>query len=332
MKTLQVHGYGPEDKILLEEAAIPEPSAGQVRIRVHACGISFVDLLLARGGYQVRPQAPFVPGSEFSGVVDALGECADGRLVVGMRVCGTRMGAWSEYICIPQDLACPLPPDADLVEASVVVAPYVTSLYALKSRGSLAQGETLLVLGATGSVGHAAVQIGKVLGARVIAVVSSDEKKPIIRSAGADAVVRIDEDWKSAVKALAGPSGVDVVYDPVGGHATDTAFRTLGWGGRHLMVGFASGDIGAVKSNLCIVKGASLVGVDARQAGERTPALMGELRSEVLSLYRQGRIRPVIRHVLPVERFDEAVECMKNRTGVGRVIFTFPADTQQRQP
>jgi NADPH2:quinone reductase len=329
MKTLLVRGYGPEDRILLEEAPLPHPAAGQVRIKVHACGISFVDLLLARGGYQVRPPTPFVPGSEFSGVVDAMGEGTDGRLTPGDRVCGTRMGAWSEYICVPQALAFALPPQADLIEASVLLAPYLTSIYALRSRALLSPGETLLVLGATGSVGHAAVQLGKILGARVIAAASTDAKRAAAMSAGADAVVDTTGDWKAAVKALAGPGGVDVVYDPVGGGATDTAFRTLAWGGRHLMVGFAGGEIGALKSNLSIVKGASLVGVDARQAGERTPALMHERRTEVLALYAQGRIRPLVSHVLPVERFDEAAARMNDRAGFGRVVFTFQDGGQQ---
>lgn len=343
MKTLLVRGYGPEDRIRLEEAAIPEPGAGQVRIKVRACGISFVDLLLARGGYQVRPPAPFVPGSEFSGVVDALGdgegqgdsegkgegETANGRLRPGDRVCGTRMGAWSEYICIPRSLAFALPPQADFIEASVLLAPYLTSLYALRSRARLSPGETLLVLGATGSVGHAAVQLGKILGARVIAAASTDAKRAAALAAGADAVVDSTADWKAAVKALAAPGGVDVVYDPVGGDATDTAFRTLAWGGRHLMVGFAGGEIGALKSNLSIVKGASLVGVDARQAGERTPALMHALRTEVLALYGQGRIRPLVSHVLPVERFDEAAEKTNDRAGFGRVVFTFDDGARQ---
>jgi len=329
MKTLLVRGYGPEDRIRLEDAAIPEPSAGQVRVRVRACGISFVDLLLARGGYQVRPPTPFVPGSEFSGVVDALGDGADGRLRLGDRVCGTRMGAWSEYICIPQSLAFGLPPQADLIEASVLLAPYLTSLYALRSRAQLSPGETLLVLGAAGSVGHAAVQLGKILGARVIAAASTDAKRSSALAAGADAVVETTGDWKAAVKALTAPGGVDVVYDPIGGDATDAAFRTLAWGGRHLMVGFAGGEIGVLKSNLSIVKGASLVGVDARQAGERTPALMHALRTEVLALHGQGRIRPLVSHVLPVERFDEAAEKTNDRAGFGRVVFTFDDGARQ---
>lgn len=323
MRTLLVRGYGPEDQIRLEEVSLPTPGTGQIRVKVSACGISFVDLLLARGGYQVKPPTPFVPGTEFSGVVDALGEGVDAKWSLGERVCGTRMGAWSEYICVAQELACPLPPQADLIEASVLLAPYLTSLYALRSRGNLKPGETLLVLGATGSVGHAAVQIGKILGARVIAAASTDAKCAAALSAGADAVVDSTADWKAAVKALAGPGGVDVVCDPIGGAATDAAFRTLAWGGRHLMVGFAGGEIGALKTNLSIVKGASLVGVDARQAGERTPALMNEVRSEVLSLYRQGRIRPLVSHVFPVERFDEAVAKMNDRAAFGRVVFTF---------
>ena len=173
MKALRVHGYGPDDRIVCDEVPVPEPLAGEVRVRVHACGISFVDLLVARGGYQVRPAPPFIPGSEFSGVVDAIGPGTATDLKPGDRVCGTRQGAWAEWVCVPAASAFVLAPDAPFIDAAVLFAPYGTALYALRERGHLRDGETLLVLGATGSVGHAAVQIGKLLGARVIAVAST---------------------------------------------------------------------------------------------------------------------------------------------------------------
>ncbi|HEY4069559.1 MAG TPA: NADPH:quinone oxidoreductase family protein [Burkholderiaceae bacterium] len=325
MKALRVHGYAPGDRIVLDEIAVPEPRAGEIRVRVRACGVSFVDLLLARGGYQLRPAPPFVPGSEFSGVVEAIGPHTETELRPGDRVGGVRLGAWAEVICVPAETVFGLAGDASFIEAAVLVAPYATALYALRERGRLRAGETLLVLGAAGSVGHAAVQLGKLLGARVIAAASSAVKRAAALEAGADAVVDTRADWKDEVKKLAAPRGVDVVIDPVGGDATDAAFRTLGWGGRHLMVGFAGGTIHALKSNLALVKGASLVGVDFRQAGEREASLARDVKRDAVALYRDGRIKPLIRHVLPVSRFDEAAALVGDRAGFGRVVFTFEA-------
>src|SRR3989344_4532654 len=286
MKTLLVHSYQSDGGIQLQDVPLPEPRDGEVRVRVHACGVSFVDLLLARGNYQVKPPLPFVPGSEFSGVVDALGSSAAPGLKVGDRVCGTRMGAWSEYVCLPRPLAYALLPQADFTEGSVLMASFFTALYALRERGALREAA---------------------------------------RAAGADDTVDSSSaDWKDHVKALA-PKGVDVVYDPVGGDATDAGFRTLGWNGRLLMIGFAGGQIGQLKTNLSIVKGAALVGVDARQFGEREPERADRVRRDVIELYAQKRIRPLVSHVLPVERFDEAAAKMDDRATFGRVVITFGA-------
>ena len=323
MKALRVHGYGPDDHIVLDEVPVPEPRAGEVRVRVHACGISFVDLLLARGGYQVRPTPPFVPGSEFSGVVDAIGPDTTTDLKPGDRVAVTRQGAWAESVCVPATSVFALPADASFVEGAVLLAAFGTALYALRERGHLRPGETLLVLGATGSVGHAAVQSGKLLGARVIAAASTARKRDAALAAGADDVVDATGDWKDAVKTLTAPRGVDVVLDTVGGDATDAAFRTLGWGGRHLMVGFAGGTIHALKSNLALVKGGSLIGVDFRQSGERDGSLAHDVKQDAMTMYRAGRIKPLVSHVLPLARFEEATALVGDRAGFGRVVFTF---------
>ncbi|MBO9641623.1 MAG: NADPH:quinone oxidoreductase family protein [Pseudacidovorax sp.] len=324
MRALQVPGYGPDDRITLQTLPPPLPAPGEVRIRVQACGISYVDLLLARGAYQVRPPPPFVPGSEYSGIVDAIGEGTDTHLAPGDPVCGTRQGAWAEYICVPAARAQPLPSGIDPTLAAVASASAYTALYGLRERGALKAADTLLVLGAAGAVGHAAVQIGRALGARVLALASSEAKRAAARDAGADAVIdSASDDWKEQVKRLAGPRGVDVVFDPVGGPATDGAFRTMGWGGRHLMVGFAGGEIGALKTNLAIVKGAALVGVDVRQFGEREPARAAALLRESVGWFTEGRVRPLVRQVLPVERFDEAAALAQERQGVGRVVITF---------
>jgi len=257
-------------------------------------------------------------------VIDAIGADTVTPLAVGDLVCGTRQGAWAEAICIAADRAHRLPAHALPVEAAVLVAPYATALHALQDRAHLAAGETVLVLGASGSVGHAAVQLARRAGARVIAAASSPEKRAAAEAAGAEATVDSSAaDWKDAVKALAGPGGVDVVVDTVGGEATDAAFRTLGWEGRHLMVGFAGGQIGLLKTNLAIVKGAALIGVDFRQAGERDPARAAALREQVVALYAKGEIRPVVHSVLPVARFAEAAALAQQRATIGRVVFRF---------
>ena len=323
MKALQVLGYGPDDRVALREIAQPQPRQGEVRVRVHAAGISFVDLLLARGAYQVRPPPPFVPGSEYSGVVDAIGPGTDTSLRPGDPVCGTRQGAWAEYVCVPAGRAHPVPAGTDMALAAVATASSYTALYALRERGHVKPGDTVLVLGAAGAVGHAAIQVGKQLGARVLALASTDAKRAAALAAGADVVIASDGDWKDAVKDKAGPRGVDLVFDPVGGAATDTAFRTLGWGGRHLMIGFAGGEIGALKTNLAIVKGAALVGVDVRQFGEREPERADALQRECVAWFGQGRVLPLLRCVLPVERFAEAAESAQDRSGIGRAVLTF---------
>jgi NADPH2:quinone reductase len=318
MRALRTHSYAPGTVPVLDTVPLPSCSAGEVRIRVQACGVSFVDLLLMEGAYQVRPALPFVPGSEFSGVV------ADGNgagLKVGDRVCGTRQGAWAEHLTMPAHAVQRLGDVASWQETAVLVAPYGTALYALRHRARLEVGETLLVLGAGGALGHAAVQIGKLLGARVLAGASSAAKREAALAAGADAVIDTSGNWKDDVKELAGRSGVQVVFDPVGGEATDTGFRTLGWEGRHLMVGFAGGQIGSLKTNLPIVKGAALLGVDFRQAMERDANTTAAVKQEVVALHAAGRLRPVIHAVLPMERFAEAAALVRDRATLGRVVL-----------
>jgi NADPH2:quinone reductase len=323
MKALRVHGWQPGDGIVVDHVPVPEPAPGEIRVRVRAAGISFVDLLLARGEYQLRPPLPFVAGSEFSGVVDAIGPGVVTTLRTGDAVCGVRQGAWAEFVCVPAQRVHPSRGDAGGVAAAVVTAAYSTALYSLRDRGSLREGETLLVLGASGGVGHAAVQLGRLMGAKVIAGASSEAKRAAVLAAGAHETFDSRGDWKETVKQLAGPKGVDVCFDPVGGPATDMAFRTLGWEGRHLMVGFASGEIPALKANLASVKGAALIGVDARQFGLKQPDRAAALQRECVDLYNDGKIAPAVRAVLPVERFDEAARLAGERGASGRVLFTF---------
>jgi NADPH2:quinone reductase len=321
MQALRVHDFevGP----CLDTLPVPMPGPGEVRVHVQACGVSFFDLLIARGGYQWRPALPFVVGSEFAGVVDALGDGAAASFAIGARVCGsTAIGAWAQRLCVPATALHAVAPQASIEEAAVLNTPYGTALYALRERGQLRPGETVLVLGATGSVGHAAVQLASALGARVIGAATGAAKCAAAREAGAHAVVDLAEaDWKDRVKALAGPDGVDIVLDPVGGALMDTAFRTLGWGGRHLVVGFASGQIGSLRGNLTIVKGASLIGVDLRQFREKAPEAARQLLRDVAALHRDGRIRPRVAARFTLDRHAEAVAAAQDRSTLGRVLL-----------
>ena len=321
MQALRVHAF--DEPVHLDRLPPPLPQPGEVRLRVQACGISFFDLLIARGGYQWRPALPFVVGSEFAGEVDALGDGVVGPWAVGDRVCGSvAIGAWAQQLCVPADALHPVAPQASIEQAAVLSTPYGTALYALRERGGLQPGETVLVLGATGSVGHAAVQLARVLGARVIAAATGAAKGAAARAAGAHEVIDLAaEDWKDQVKALAGPRGVDVVVDPVGGALTDAAFRTLGWGGRHLVVGFASGQIGTLRGNLTIVKGASLIGVDLRQFRERQPDSARRLMADVAALHRDGHLQPAIAATFAMADAAQAFALALDRTTIGRVLL-----------
>jgi NADPH:quinone reductase len=321
MQALRVHDFA--EGLCLDNLPNPVPGPGEVCVQVQACGVSFFDMLMARGGYQWRPTLPFIVGSEFAGVVEALGDGVQGAFAVGDRVFGsTFIGAWTQRLCVASDAIHAVAPQSSIEEAAVLAMPYGTSLYALRERGHLQAGETVLVLGATGSVGHAAVQLARALGARVIGAATGAAKCAASLEAGAQEVVDLgDEGWKDRVKALTGPRGVDVVFDPLGGALMDTAFRTLGWGGRHLVVGFASGQIGSLRGNLTIVKGASLVGVDLRQFREKEPDAARRLLADVAVLHRDGRIKPRIATRLAMDRHAEAFAMAQDRSTLGRVLL-----------
>jgi NADPH2:quinone reductase len=325
VRALRAHALGAVDSIRLDDVEPPVPGEGEVRVRVCAVAVSFVDLLVVEGRYQLRPEPPFVPGSEFAGVVDALGPGEAGALAVGDRVCGSRfLGAWAEEIVVPRRVVRRIGPDASFEQAAGLIMPGATALYALKERGGLRAGETVLVLGASGGVGRAAVQVARALRARVIAATGSPGKGDALIADGADAVLDVSAaDWKDAAKALAGPGGVDVVFDPLGGDFSEPAFRTLGWKGRHLVVGFAGGGIPALRTNLALLKGAALVGVDLRQFGEREPQAHAALLDEVAALFAAGRLHPPVDEVFPVERHQRAFARVKDRSTTGRVVMSF---------
>lgn len=313
--------FGPPEAYTLGELPAREVGSHEVRVSIRAAGISFVDVLTAQGQYQVKPPLPFCPGSEAAGIVVETGSevCA---LSAGDRVAFSSWGGmFAEEAVVPKSSVQPLPAGMDFAEAATFPVSYATAWHALTDRGKLQSGETLLVLGAGGATGYAAVQVGKYLGARVIASASSEAKRELALHGGADAIVEARaDDWREQVKAANNGKGVDVVFDPVGGDGTDSAFRSLGWGGRHLVIGFPGG-IASLRTNLPLLKGASLVGVDIRQFGENEPQRASENRQKIFELANQGILRPKIAKRFPLERFREAMEEAAAGQCAGRIVL-----------
>lgn len=320
-RAVRADELGPPENYRLVEHDPGPPSPAQVRISIRAAGISFVDVLTAGGGYQVKPPVPFIPGSECAGVVTAVGAEVSG-LAIGDKVVASGWGGmFAEAVNLPARTVRRMPAALSFEEAAVFPVSYATAWHALVDRGRLAAGETLLVLGAGGATGYAAVQIGRYLGARVIGSASSDAKRALAIQGGADAVVDArGDDWREAVKAANGGKGADVVFDPVGGEATDPAFRSLAWNGRHLVIGFPGG-MTALKTNLPLLKGASLVGVDIRQFGIFEPEKSEENRDRVFALAGEGKLRPAVARTYPLEEFRTAMADAAAGKSAGRVVL-----------
>lgn len=278
---------------------------------------------MAEGNYQLKPPLPFVPGSEFAGIVEAVGEGVD-RARIGQRVMGSAFGAAIGEACvIPAKLAVGIPDDMDFPTASIFRVSYATVYHALVQRAGLKAGETLLVLGAGGAVGYAAVEVANALGARVIASASSEAKRALALRGGADAAVDArSARWRDDVKAANGGRPVDVVLDPVGGDATEPAFRSLAWNGRHLVIGFAGGGIPRLPTNLALLKGAALVGVDVRQFGENEPEASAANIDALLSLYEAGKLHPPIARSYLLDDYVAAMNDAKSGETVGRIVIT----------
>lgn len=304
------------------ELASPSPGEGEVRIAVTAAGLNFPDLLITRGAYQFRPDPPFVPGGECVGVVDAVGTGVR-RLAVGDRVVATAVhGAFAEKMVVPESSALPAPESLDDAIAAGVSITYATSLYALRQCAALREGETLLVLGAAGGVGSAAVELGRVLGGRVIAAASTEEKLEAARAAGADETIQTSEEpLKERVKQLTAGRGVDVTVDPVGGDQTEAAFRAIAWGGRHLVIGFAAGRIPELPLNLVLLKGACVTGVFWGAWTRRDPEGAASNFADLTRWFAEGQLSPrVTAHRL--EDFREAFDSLAERRVVGKAVLT----------
>lgn len=325
MKAVVVENYDSIDGVSIKEIGLPGIVAGEVRVKIGAAAVGFVDGLKVQGLYQTKDSLPFVPGTEFAGIVDAVADdihaFKPGMPVIGM----ARSGGLAEYIAVPSAALTHLPGQVSLEVGASFQANYLTALYALDARASLRDGEILLVLGAAGGVGIAAVQIGKLLGARVIAAASTQEKRDFATRFGADeAVDYTSPDWRDKLKALTGGHGADVIFDPVGGEVAVQAFRSIAWQGRHLVVGFASGAIPALPFNLPLLKGGALLGVDLAQIQKREPETHARLIAQLLDWLAVNRLRPVVGKVVPFENFREAFKAMQSRSALGKMIVKFP--------
>jgi NADPH2:quinone reductase len=325
MKAVVVENYDSIDGISIREMELPGIPAGQVRVRIGAAAVGFVDGLKVQGLYQTKDPLPFVPGTEFAGVVDvAAGDVTafrPGMPVIGM----TRSGALAEYISVPSAALKHLPPNVPAEAGASFQANYLTGLYALSARADLRAGETLLVLGAAGGVGIAAVQLGKLMGAKVIAAASTPEKREFAGRYGADQAIDYTRtDWRDTLKGLTGGNGPDVIFDPVGGEVALQAFRSIAWRGRHLVVGFASGTIPALAFNLPLLKGGALLGVDLAQIQKREPETHARLIAQLFDWLASGQLKPVVGKVVPFENFREAFKTMQSRSALGKMIVKFP--------
>ena len=317
---------GPLENYRLRSHDPGPPAPGQVRIAVEAAGVSFVDVLVAQGRYQARPATPFIPGSECAGVVEALGEGVD-AFTVGQRVLATGWhGVFGEVMNAPAATVWPAPARLSFEEAAVLTVSCATVWHALVDRAALQPGETLLVLGAGGATGLAAVQLGVWLGARVIASASSDGKRALALGSGAHAAVEARaDDWRDQVRAANAGRSVDVVFDPVGGAATEAAFRSLAWNGRHLVVGFPGG-VASLPTNLPLLKGASLVGVNLGGLALADPDRARDNHLRVLTLAEAGVFRPVVARTYPLEAFAQAMAAAAAGQEAGRIGLTMTPD------
>jgi NADPH2:quinone reductase len=330
MKAVLSKEVGGPETLVLEELPDPVAGAGQVLIDVKACGVNYPDVLIIEDKYQFKPPRPFAPGGEVSGVISAVGDGVT-RFKVGDRVlASTGWGGYAEKLALEEQRCTPIPDNMPFDEAAAFVLTYGTSYYALKDRGHVKAGETLLVLGAAGGVGLAAVELGKALGLRVIAAASSQEKVDLAIKHGADSGVvyprgPFDKDGQKAladlIKGACGPNGWDVAYDAVGGDYSEATIRAAGWNGRFLVIGFPSG-IPKIPLNLTLLKSCDIVGVFWGAAVARDPKGHAQNLRELMDLYAAGKIRPYVSERFPLARAGEAIAHLSSRKAMGKVVIT----------
>jgi NADPH2:quinone reductase len=308
------------------ELPTPEPKAGEVLIEIQAASLNFPDLLIVQNKYQMKPPLPFVPGSEYAGVVRAVGEGVK-HLQEGQSVaCLSGTGGFATHTIAPAALCMPLPAGFSPVDAAAFIMIYATSWHGLMDRAALQAGETVLVLGAAGGVGTAAIQLAKAAGARVIAAASTDEKCALCKTLGADETINYSvhtpaKGLRDEIKRLTDGKGPDVVYDPVGGDFAEPAFRSIAWRGRYLVVGFASGPIPSLPLNLTLLKGASIVGVFWGDFARREPQANAQMMQTLASMYLKGEIKPQIDQTLPMQELPKAFAVMGSRSVKGKLVL-----------
>ena len=310
------------DALTWKELPTPQPAAGEVLLEIQAASLNFPDLLIVQNKYQMKPPLPFVPGSEYAGVVRALGEGVKGLHIGQTVACLSGTGGFGTHTLAPAKLCMPLPAGFPAVDAAAFIMTYATSHHALIDRGQLKAGETVLVLGAAGGVGSAAIQIAKAVGAKVIAAASTDEKCALCKAQGADATINYSkENLREALKTLTEGKGPDVVYDPVGAELAEPAFRSIAWRGRYLVIGFAGGPIPNLPLNLPLLKGASIVGVFWGDFARREPQANAAMMGELARWYAEGKIKPVIDCTMPMSELKAAYARMGSRAVMGKLVM-----------
>ena len=307
------------------ELPTPTPGADEVLIRIQAASLNFPDLLIVQNKYQMKPALPFVPGSEYAGVIEAIGSGVKHLKVGQTMACLSGTGGFATHTLAPAKLCLPLTPSFNAVDAAAFIMIYATSHHALVDRAELTAGETVLILGAAGGVGSSAIQIAKAVGAKVIAAASTDEKCALCRQLGADEVINYTNgDFREQIKALTQGKGPDVIYDPVGGEFSEPAFRSIAWRGRYLVVGFAAGPIPALPWNLALLKGASIVGVFWGDFAKREPQKNAEMMQTLTDWYEHKKIKPFIDSTMPMDQLMQAYERMNSRAVQGKLVMVNP--------
>ena len=323
MRALVCEEYGTAETLRIVERELPELKRTEVRIDVRAAGINFPDSLIIAGKYQVKPPLPFVPGGECAGVISAVGEDIENFKVGDKVIAMPGIAAFAEQVHVDQNLLVPMPENLSFEQAAGFCITYATSYYALKQRAVLKAGETLVVLGAAGGVGVTAIQLGKAMGARVIACASSQEKLDFCREVGADEFINYSkEDLKERIKELTGDRGADVIYDPVGGDYTEQAYRSIAWSGRYLVIGFASGDIPKLPLNLPLLKAGDIMGIFWGSWAQRDPRANLRNFAELLQMVEEGKLNPLTTEIYPFEEYVRAFAAITERRARGKVILT----------
>ena len=322
MRAIECAEFGEPEGLRVVEREVPEVSGTQVLVRVHASGLNFADLLMVQGLYQTKPPTPFTPGQEFSGVIEAVGEDVTQRSV-GQRVMGIApWGTWAEYMTIDEGLVLPMPDNMSFVHGAAFPIIYGTSHVALERRGRLREGEWLLVHGAAGGVGLTAVELGKKMGAKVIATASTQAKLDLAASRGADVLINYtEEEFRTAVKKATGGDGADVIYDPVGGDVFDQSLRCIAWEGRLLTIGYASGRIPEAPANRLLIKNSSVVGVFWGAYLMRNPKVIHDSFAKLIGWYAAGELSPHIGGTVEMEDVAEGLDILRSRRAMGKIVL-----------